>query len=135
FQEVDYNIPSALFKGKSKINLKFRAKAGNYAGGLFYVWLYALQAQEPDALGSGREDRREMDVLISDGMLRLRLPSEDRDLNNRLRIFGMNGSLMYSGTVQEEVQVFDLRRLPRQQWYVLLCSNEKGSRAQKLLIP
>ena len=135
FQEVDYNIPSALFKGKSKINLKFRAKAGNYAGGLFYVWLYALQAREPAAISSVQKEEEEMDVSVSEGMLRLRLPLEEQGLNNRLRIFGMNGSLLYSSIVQEQNQVFDLRRLPRYQWYVLLCSNEKGSRAQKLLIP
>lgn len=39
FVDVLYDIPASMLKGKKEIEVKFVAHPGNYAGGVFHLWL------------------------------------------------------------------------------------------------
>lgn len=44
FVNKEYAIPDSLLEGKTKIRVKFRAKAGNVAGGVYYIRLLSAPA-------------------------------------------------------------------------------------------
>ena len=37
FQHIEYTIPDAMIKGKSKVRIKFQALPGNTAGAVYYI--------------------------------------------------------------------------------------------------
>lgn len=120
FKEVDYHIPSRFLDGKSKIDIKFKPRAFNLAGGLFYVWVYAIDKKV--VTGIPHNHTSAFSIATDNNRLIVRIP--DGNSGDKLRIFDLNGELVYSDSVIGQYHEINTEGFNKNQTYILLYTGK-----------
>ena len=96
FQNVEYKVPVNLTKDSDNITVKFVPKSGNYAGGVFRLWVYGHTDinSELNALNTVNEEK--MFVTINDTNIVINIV-ENR---GKIKIFNCSGEILYSSTIE-----------------------------------
>lgn len=130
FKEVDYHIPSKFLDGKSKIDIKFKPRAFNLAGGLYYVWVYAIDKKIVTDITQNH--RSSFSVVTGNDRLMIRIPNGND--GDKLRIFDLNGELIYSGSVNGQYHEISTVGFNKNQAYILLYSGKLNIETCKVVV-
>ena len=128
FVNVEYPISAALLQKKSVITVTFRAKTGNYAGGVFY-----LRLLKPSGLTSSIE----LPVLDNNMMIFKRdgnvvMKTQDESPVSAFSLFSITGLLILSGKGKGDEVTFGIGNLTKGVY--LLQYRSKGSLVSRKIL-
>lgn len=105
FYNEIYPIPDYLVAGKSSITVKFDARPGMYAGGIFGLRLMYSGDDLLNAEDKSKQDKKSFKLYHANGKLYVNATSRS---NVQLNIYNCNGILKYSKFIQSSHEIIDL---------------------------
>lgn len=129
FVNVEYPIPATLLQNKSLITVTFRAKAGNYAGGVFYLRL--LKPSEPTS--SIDMHFRDNKVIIYKRDGKMILKTQDENPISAYNLFTLTGQLINTGKVAGNETSIGIGNLAKGV-YLLQYRSKGKTMSRKILI-
>ena len=89
FKNVEYLIPDSLVAGKTYIRVKFQARAGNVAGGAFFI---RLLKNDVTGLKANKQKKSTVQIIGQKGLIKLSNFQE----GSRIQIFDLSGRMLKS---------------------------------------
>lgn len=131
FRYVDYPIPDQLVEGKNFIKVLFDAMPGNYAGGVFGLWLL----RDPSKDGTGATSLKTVswsgqpEINYLDGKINVVAPEGEAEA--RVMVFALSGAMVYAGEMNTGTLSVDAGSL-EQGTYVVCYSSPSTCIARKV---
>ncbi len=129
FVNVEYSIPTTLLQNKSVITVTFKGKAGNYAGGIFYLRL--LKPSETSSLINLPIRNNKAIIFKRDGNVVLK--TQDESPISAFSLFSITGQLINTGKVMGNETTIRTGNLAKGV-YLLLYQSGGETMSQKILI-
>jgi len=101
FKNVEYLIPDSLVAGKTFIRVKFQARAGNVAGGAFFI---RLLKNDVTGLKANKQTNSTVQIIGQNGSIKLSNFQE----GSRIQIFDLSGRMLksvYAGNDELKVDI------------------------------
>lgn len=120
FVNVEYPIPNTLVTGKQYIVVKFQARAGNTAGGLFYVRL--LKQPVSTAVNEASAENG-LSVIYGDGQITLQ--SAVGNTASDYKLFDSRGGMVNRGSFADGQAIIPTNGMATGVYFVLTQLNDK----------
>lgn len=130
FVNVEYSIPATLLNNKSVITVTFKGKAGNFAGGVFYLRL--LKPSEPTSSIDLPVRENKAVIFKRDGNVIMK--TQDESPITSFNLFSITGQLINTGKVQGNETTIRTGNLVIKGVYLLLYRSKGKTMSQKILI-